>query len=410
MGNAFDVLKKRGFIEQATHKDEIREMLENEKVTFYIGFDPTADSLHVGHFVQLMAMAHLQRAGHRPIFLLGDGTAMIGDPSGRTDMRQMMTFETITHNKNCFVEQAERFIDFSEGNAIMESNSDWLLDLNYVSFIREIGRHFSVNRMLAAECFKNRMEKGLSFFEFNYMVMQAYDFLELFRRYGCRLQLGGNDQWSNIIAGADLIRRIENEAAYGMTFTLLTTSEGNKMGKTQSGAVWLDADKTPPFEFYQYWRNVADADVKNCLSLLTFLPMDEIERLSSLEGAEINKAKEILAFEVTKLVHGEEEAKKAAKAAKALFGEGALEGSVPSTEIAKGKFTDGMDIITLLSKAELISSRGEGRRLIQQGGITVNDDKITDIHTSITPDFFEDNMLMIRRGKKTYHQIVLKNE
>ncbi len=409
MGNAFDILKERGFIEQATHEDEIREMLGRNKVTFYIGFDPTADSLHVGHFVQLMAMAYLQRAGHRPIFLLGDGTAMIGDPSGRTDMRQMMTFETITHNKNCFIKQTERFIDFSEDNAIMENNASWLLDLNYVSFIREIGRHFSVNRMLTAECFKNRMEKGLSFFEFNYMIMQAYDFLELFRRYGCRLQLGGNDQWSNIIAGVDLIRRVENEAAYGMTFTLLTTSEGNKMGKTQSGAVWLDADKTSPFEFYQYWRNVADADVKNCLSLLTFLPMDEVERLSSLEGAEINKAKEVLAFEVTKLVHGEGEAKKAEKAARALFGKGVLGGSVPSTKISKSKFIDGMDIITLLSKVELIPSRGEGRRLIQQGGITVNDDKITDIHTLITLDFFEDGMLMIRRGKKTYHQVTLNN-
>ena len=410
MKNVFDTLKERGFIEQATHENEIREMLGKEKVTFYIGFDPTADSLHVGHFVQLMAMAHLQRAGHRPIFLLGAGTAMIGDPSGRTDMRQMMSLETINHNGRCFIEQTKRFIDFSEGKAIMENNANWLLNLNYVSFIREIGRHFPVNRMLAAECFKNRMEKGLSFLEFNYMIMQAYDFLELFRKYNCRLQLGGDDQWSNIIAGADLIRRIESETVYGMTFTLLTTSEGNKMGKTQSGAIWLDADKTSPFEFYQYWRNVADTDVRNCLSLLTFLPMDEVDRLSSLKDAEINKAKETLAFEVTKLVHGEEEAGKADKAAKALFGKGALGGSVPSTEISENEFIDGMDIITLLSRVELIPSRGEGRRLIQQGGISINDDKITDIGTLITLDFFEDGMLMIRKGKKTYHQVLLHND
>ncbi len=409
MENVFDVLKERGFVKQATHEDEIRQMLGKEKVTFYIGFDPTADSLHVGHFVQLMAMAHLQKAGHRPIFLLGGGTAMIGDPSGRTDMRQMMTPETITHNGNCFIEQTKRFIDFSEGNAIMENNANWLLNLNYISFIRDIGRHFSVNRMLAAECFKNRMEKGLSFFEFNYMIMQSYDFLELFRKYGCRLQLGGDDQWSNIIAGADLIRRVEGEAAYGMTFALLTTSEGNKMGKTQSGAVWLDSDKTSPFEFYQYWRNVADADVKNCLALLTFLPMDEVERLSSLEGAEINKAKEILAFEVTQLVHGEEEAKKAEEAAKALFGKGNLAGSVPSTEFPKDDFIDGIDIITLLTKVDLISSRGEGRRLIQQGGLTINDDKITDFNIIITLDFFKDKTLMIKKGKKTYHQVIISD-
>ena len=407
MENVFDVLKERGFVKQFTHEDEIREMLGKEKVTFYIGFDPTADSLHVGHFVQLMAMSHLQKADHRPIFLAGGGTGMIGDPSGRTDMRQMMTPETIQHNVDCFIEQSKRLIDLSQDKAIIENNANWLLDLNYVSFIREIGRHFSVNRMLTAECFKNRMEKGLSFFEFNYMIMQSYDFLELFRKYGCRLQLGGDDQWSNIIAGADLIRRVEGESAYGMTFTLLTTSEGQKMGKTQSGAVWLDPNKTSPFEFYQYWRNVADADVENCLSLLTFIPMDEVRRLGSLEGAEINKAKEILAFEVTKLVHGEEEAKKAEEAAKALFGQGALGGSVPSTEISKGEFTDGMDIITLLSKAELIPSRGEGRRVVQQGGVTINDEKISDINTLITLDFFKDDALMIKKGKKTYHQVKL---
>jgi len=409
MENVFDVLKERGFVKQFTHEDEIREMLGKEKVTFYIGFDPTADSLHVGHFVQLMAMAHLQKAGHRPIFLLGGGTAMIGDPSGRTDMRQMMTPETIQHNVNCFIEQTKGLIDLSEGSAIIENNANWLMELNYVSFIREIGRHFSVNRMLTAECFKNRMEKGLSFFEFNYMIMQSYDFLELFRKHGCRLQLGGDDQWSNIIAGADLIRRVESEAAYGMTFTLLTTSEGQKMGKTQSGAVWLDSKKTSPFEFYQYWRNVADADVENCLSLLTFMPMDEVRRLSALEGAQINKAKEVLAFEVTKLVHGEEEAQKAEEAAKALFGQGDLGGSVPSTDISKAEFVDGMDIITLLSKTELIPSRGEGRRLIQQGGVAINDKKITDINTPITLDFFNDDALMIKKGKKTYHQVKLMN-
>lgn len=407
MENIFDVLKERGFVKQFTHEDEIREMLGKEKVTFYIGFDPTADSLHVGHFVQLMAMSHLQKAGHRPIFLVGGGTAMIGDPSGRTDMRQMMTSETIQHNVNCFIEQTKRLIDLSEESAIIENNADWLMELNYVSFIRDIGRHFSVNRMLTAECFKNRMEKGLSFLEFNYMIMQSYDFLELFRRHGCRLQLGGDDQWSNIIAGADLIRRVEGASAYGMTFTLLTTSEGKKMGKTQSGAIWLDPNKTSPFEFYQYWRNVADADVENCLALLTFLPMDEVRRLSSLEGAEINKAKEVLAFEVTKLVHGEEEAKKAEEAAKALFGQGALGGSVPSTEISKAEFVDGMDIITLLSKTELIPSRGEGRRLIQQGGVAINDEKITDLNTLVTLDFFTDDTIMIKKGKKTYHQVKL---
>lgn len=408
MENIFDVLKDRGFVKQFTHEDEIRELLGKEKVTFYIGFDPTADSLHVGHFVQLMAMSHLQKAGHRPIFLAGGGTGMVGDPSGRTDMRQMMTPEIIQHNVNCFIDQSKRLIDLSENSgAIIENNANWLLSLNYISFIREIGTHFSVNRMLTAECFKNRMEKGLSFFEFNYMIMQAYDFLELFRRYGCRLQLGGDDQWSNIIAGADLIRRVESEPAYGMTFTLLTTSEGVKMGKTQSGAVWLDPKKTSPFEFYQYWRNVADADVEKCLSLLTFIPMDEVRKLGALEGAEINRAKEILAFEVTKLVHGEEEATKAEEAAKALFGQGALGGSIPSTDLPRSELAEGMDIITLLVTAELIPSRGEGRRLIQQGGVAINDEKITDINTVITLDFFKEDTLMIKKGKKTYHQVKL---
>lgn len=407
MQNAFDILKERGFIKQTTHEDEIREMLTKEKVTFYIGFDPTADSLHIGHFVQVMAMSHLQKSGHMPIFLLGGGTGMIGDPSGRTDMRQMLTPETIQHNVNCFIEQTKGLLDLSEDKAIIVNNADWLTNLKYIPFIREIGKHFSVNRMLTAECFKNRMEKGLSFLEFNYMIMQAYDFLELYRRHGCKLQLGGDDQWSNIIAGADLIRRVESKSAYGMTFSLLTTSEGKKMGKTQSGAIWLNPNKTSPFEFYQYWRNVADADVENCLSLLTFIPMDEVRRLGALEGVEINKAKEILAFEVTKLIHGEKEAKKAEEAAKSLFSKEKLAGSVPNTKIPKEEFNEGIDIITLLTKTDLVSSRGEGRRLIKQGGVSINDEKINNIDTSITLDFFEDNALMIKKGKKTYHQVKL---
>ncbi len=407
MQNVFDVLKERGFIQQATHEEEIRELLGKGPVTFYIGFDPTADSLHVGHFLQVIAMAHLQRAGHRPIFLLGGGTAMVGDPSGKTDMRKMLTQEEIQHNGLCFIDQTKRFLDFSEGKAILENNANWLLNLTYVPFLREIGRHFSVNRMLTAECFKSRMEKGLSFLEFNYMIMQSYDFLELYRRYDCRLQLGGDDQWSNIIAGADLVRRVEREAAYGMTFTLLTTSEGKKMGKTESGAIWLNPEKTSPFEFFQYWRNVDDKDVEKCLSLLTFLPMEEVRRLGALEGAEINKAKEVLAFEVTKLVHGEEEAEKAIEAAKALFGNGALAGSVPSTEIPSSEIAEGMDILTLLMKAELIPSRGEGRRLIQQGGITIDDVKVEDPNLTLKEDSFKAGTIMIKKGKKTYHQIKL---
>ncbi len=406
--NVFDTLKERGFIQQTTHEDEIRELLGKESVTFYIGFDPTADSLHVGHFLQIVTMMHLQRAGHRPIALVGGGTGMVGDPSGRTDMRQMMTLETIEHNANCFKKQLSRFLDFSEGKAIMVNNKDWLLELKYVPFIRDIGRHFSVNRMLTAECFKNRLERGLSFLEFNYMLMQSYDFLELYRRYNCKLQLGGDDQWSNIIAGADLIRRVEGAPAYGMTFTLLTTSEGVKMGKTQAGAVWLDAEKTSPFDFYQYWRNVDDADVEKCLSLLTFLPMDEVRRLGSLEGAEINQAKEILAYEVTKLVHGEEEAKKAHAAAKALFGDGAMTDNIPFTEISHADLAQGMDILTLLNKAGLISSKSEGRRLINQGGISIEGKKVEDPQMTITEKLFQNGTLMLRKGKKVYHQIRLK--
>ncbi|NLK96483.1 MAG: tyrosine--tRNA ligase [Epulopiscium sp.] len=407
MRNVYDILKERGFTEQTTHEEEIRELLGKESVTFYIGFDPTADSLHVGHFVTIMAMAHMQKAGHRPIALIGGGTAMVGDPTGKTDMRKMMTEETIAHNAECFKKQLSRFIEFGEDKAIMVNNADWLLNLNYISFLREIGVHFSVNRMLTYESYKTRMEKGLSFLEFNYTLMQSYDFLELYRKYNCKLQLGGNDQWSNILGGVELIRRIGHDDAYGMTFSLLTTSEGKKMGKTEKGAIWLDPEKTSPYDFYQYWRNVADADVKKCLSLLTFLPMEEVNRLSALEGAEINKAKEVLAFEVTKIVHGEEEAKKAETAAKALFAGGAQGGSIPTTEISKEELKEGMDIITLLQKTGLTPSRSEGRRLIQQGGIKVQDQKITDIDYLVTENDFSDNTVMIQKGKKVFHRVQL---
>jgi len=405
MENVFDMLQDRGFIKQATYEDDIRELLGKEKVTFYIGFDPTADSLHVGHFVQAMVMMHMQKAGHRPIVLLGGGTAMVGDPTGKTEMRKLMTQETIAHNAECFKKQLSRFIDFSEGKAIMVNNADWLLNLNYIEFLREIGRHFSVNRMLTAECFKSRMEKGLSFLEFNYMIMQSYDFLVLNREYGCSLQLGGDDQWSNIIAGADLIRRVDSKPAFGMTFRLLTTSTGAKMGKTEAGAVWLDPEKTSPYDFYQYWRNVDDADVEMCLSLLTFIPMDEVRRLCALEGAEINKAKEILAYEVTKIVHGEEEADKAQAAAKALFGAGSLEGSVPTTELPAAEFESGMDIMTLLVTSGLAESKSEARRLVTQGGIQLEGEKVSDIGFMVTADVFKDGALMIKKGKKVYHQI-----
>ncbi|MCR1898967.1 tyrosine--tRNA ligase [Irregularibacter muris] len=408
MKNVFDTLSERGYIEQSTHEEEIRELLGKESITFYVGFDPTGDSLHVGHFVQLMVMAHMQKAGHRPIALIGGGTAMVGDPSGRTDMRQMLTPEQIKKNGDAFKDQFSRLVDFSsEDKAIMVNNADWLMDLTYIPFLRDVGVHFSVNRMLTAECFKSRMEKGLSFIEFNYMLMQSYDFLELYRRENCKLQLGGNDQWSNIISGVDLVRRVESAQVYGMTFSLLTTSEGKKMGKTQSGAIWLDANKTTPYEFYQYWRNVDDADVEKCLALLTFLPMEEVKRLGSLEGAEINKAKEVLAFEVTKLVHGEEEARKADQAAKSLFGHEANATDLPSTEISKDDFVEGLDIISLLQRASLVSSRGEARRLIQQGGVYVNDERVKDIDQNITLEDFSEDTLMIRKGKKVYHQIKL---
>lgn len=405
MDNVYDILLERGFIEQMTHEEEIKKLLKNEKVTFYIGFDPTADSLHIGHFLTVMAMAHMQRAGHRPIALMGGGTGMVGDPTGRTDMRSMMTKEVIQHNVDCFKKQLSHFISFDNDNAIIVNNADWLLNLNYIDFLREVGVHFSVNRMLTAECFKTRMEKGLSFLEFNYMLMQSYDFLELNRKYGCKLQLGGNDQWSNIIGGVELIRRIQNKEAYGMTFTLLTTSEGKKMGKSMGGAVWLDPQKTTPYEFYQYWRNIDDRDVQKCLSLLTFLPMNEVRRLGSLKDEKINEAKEVLAYEVTKIVHSEEDAKKAQEAARALFKGGANSDSIPNTQINKSEFQDGMDIITLLQKANLIPSRGEGRRLIQQKGVKVNDEIVDSIDKKINLNDFKDNILVIQKGKKIFHHI-----
>jgi len=407
MPSVFETLKERGFIAQLTHEESIKKLLEEEKVTFYIGFDPTADSLHVGHFLQMMVMAHMQRAGHKPIALIGGGTAMIGDPSGRTDMRKMLTREEIQHNASNFKKQLAKLVDFSNDRALMLDNSEWLLNLNYVEFLRDIGVHFSVNRMLTAECFKSRLERGLSFIEFNYMLMQSYDFLKLYQDYGCRLQLGGDDQWSNIIGGVELIRRVEGKEAYGMTFTLLTTSEGKKMGKTQSGAVWLDAEKTSPYDFYQYWRNVHDADVIKCLKLLTFLPMDEIEKLAQLKDLEINEAKKILAYEVTKLVHGEEEAKKAQSAAQALFEKSGSTDTMPSTGIAASEFGDGMNILDLLLKTGLIPSKGEGRRLIAQGGIYVNDSRIDSIDAVISPEDFKNNEVIIRKGKKVYHKVEL---
>lgn len=404
MDNVFDILKERGFIAQTTHEEEIRELLGGGPVTFYIGFDPTADSLHIGHFLQLMVMSHMQRAGHKPIALLGGGTAMVGDPTGKTDMRKMMTQETIRHNADAFKTQMRRFIDFSDSKAIMVNNGEWLLDLNYVEFLREIGVHFSVNRMLTAECFKTRLERGLSFLEFNYMLMQSYDFLELYRRYGCRLQLGGDDQWSNIIYGVDLIRRAESASAYGMTFTLLTTGEGKKMGKTERGAVWLDPEKTSPYDFYQHWRNVADDEVAQRLALLTFLPMDEVRRLSTLEGEAINEAKEVLAYEVTKLVHGEAEARNAQKAAKALFGAGG-EAEVPGTVMTIAQFGEQSNIVDLLAYVGLASSKGEARRLVEQGGVYVNDGRIADIGHTLSGNDVRDGAVMIRKGKKVYFRI-----
>ncbi len=402
----YEELQARGLIAQVTDEELIRKLINNGEATFYIGFDPTADSLHVGHFMALCLMKRLQEAGNRPIALIGGGTAMIGDPSGRTDMRQMMTKETIDHNCECFKKQMSRFIDFSEGKALMVNNADWLLDLNYIEVLREVGAHFSVNRMLTAECYKQRMEKGLSFLEFNYMIMQSYDFYALYQRYGCNLQFGGDDQWSNMLGGTELIRRKLGKDASAMTITLLLNSEGKKMGKTQKGAVWLDPNKTSPFEFYQYWRNVADADVLKCLRMLTFLPLEQIDEMDKWEGSQLNTAKEILAYELTKLVHGEEEANQAQKAAKALFVGGGMAGSVPTKEYPKKTLDNGIDIITLLVDAKLAASRSEGRRLVQQGGVTVNDVKVPAFDTVYSSkDFNEEGALMIRKGKKGFCQI-----
>lgn len=408
MENVYDVLKARGLIAQATHEEEIRELLGKEKVTFYIGFDPTADSLHVGHFLQMIVMAHMQRAGHRPIALLGGGTGMVGDPTGRTDMRQMMTEETIAHNVECFRRQMGSVVDFSDGKALMVNNADWLMGLQYIPFLRDIGVHFSVNKMLTAECFKSRMEKGLSFIEFNYMLMQSYDFLKLYEEYGCKIELGGDDQWSNILGGVDLVRRVHGDQVYGLTFTLLTNSEGKKMGKTQSGALWLDPDKTSPYEFYQYWRNVDDADVIKCLKLLTFLPLEEIEQMAEWKDQKINDAKTILAYELTKLVHGEEEANKAKEAASAVFGGGVSSENMPSTEITAAELGDGMGILDLMAACGLIPSKGEGRRLVQQGGVSIDGSKIDDVAHMVTAADFQDGQIIIKKGKKIFHRVVLK--
>ena len=405
MANVLDELLERGYIKQFTHEAETRELLEKEKITFYIGFDPTADSLHVGHFIAMMFMAHMQKAGHRPIALVGGGTAMIGDPSGKTDMRKMLTKEQIQHNVDCIKKQLERLIDFSDDKALLVNNADWLLNLNYVDFLRDIGTHFSVNKMLTAECFKQRLEKGLSFLEFNYMLMQGYDFYMLNQKYGCKMELGGDDQWSNMIAGVNLIRRKSQGEAFAMTCTLLTNSQGQKMGKTVGGALWLDPEKTSPFEFYQYWRNVDDADVEKCLALLTFIPMDEVRRLGALEGSEINKAKEILAYEVTKLIHGEEEAAKAQEAARALFAGGVNMDNVPTVTISRDKL--GTDILTILAEEKVVPSKAEGRRLIQQGGLSLNGEKVTDFKRALTEEDFVDGSVLVKRGKKNYHKIEL---
>ncbi|MGL5345823.1 MAG: tyrosine--tRNA ligase [Peptostreptococcaceae bacterium] len=403
----YDELVARGLVAQITDEDELKELVNTGKAVFYIGFDATADSLHVGHFMALCLMKRLQMAGNKPIALVGGGTTMVGDPSGRTDMRQMMTPEQINYNCECFKKQMSKFIEFGEDKAVLVNNADWLLDLNYVELLREVGANFSVNRMLTAECYKNRMEKGLSFLEFNYMIMQAYDFYHLFEKYGCQMQLGGNDQWSNMLAGTDLIRRKLGENAYAMTITLLLNSEGNKMGKTANGAVWLDPNKTTPFEFYQYWRNVADADVFKCMRMLTFLPLEKIEEIEKWEGNRINEAKEVLAFELTKLVHDEEEAIKAQESARALFS-GAADANMPTTEIQEGDLTDGViDLISLLVKAELAPTRSEARRNIEQGGVTVDGEKVVDIKATFTKESLAGDGLVIKRGKKKFKKVVL---
>ena len=405
----YDELVARGLIAQVTDEEEIKDLINNGKATFYIGFDPTADSLHVGHFMALCLMKRLQMAGNKPIALIGGGTAMIGDPSGRTDMRQMMTPETIQHNCDCFKKQMSRFIDFSEGKALMVNNADWLMDLNYIDVLREVGAHFSVNRMLTAECYKQRMEKGLSFLEFNYMIMQSYDFYTLYQKYGCNMEFGGDDQWSNMLGGTELIRRKLGKDAYAMTINLLLNSEGKKMGKTQSGAVWLDPEKTSPFDFFQYWRNVADSDVLKCIRMLTFLPLEEIDAMESWEGAQLNQAKEILAFELTKLVHGEEEANKAREASHALFAGGGDSAHMPTVELSAADFADGdMDILALLVKTELAPSRSDARRAVEQGGVSVADEKVTDIKTAYNADSFGADGLVVKRGKKKFVKVVVK--
>lgn len=400
----FDVLKERGYIAQCTNEDEVRRLLDNERVTFYIGFDPTADSLHVGHFLGLMVMAHMQRAGHRPICLVGGGTGTVGDPSGRTDMRKMLTDEDIEHNCNRFKEQMARFIDFSDDKALIVNNGDWLRKLNYIELLRDIGPHFTVNRMLAAECYKNRMEKGLTFLEFNYMIMQSYDFLELHRRYNLKLEMGGDDQWSNIIGGVELTRRKTGDAVYGLTFTLLTKSDGKKMGKTAGGALWLDKEKTPVYDFYQYWRNVDDADVEKCLALLTFLPMEEVHRLGSLKDAAINEAKKVLAYEVTKLVHGEDEADKAQAAAEAVFGGSGSSENMPTIQLADDDI--GKKLLDILVTGQVFESKGEGRRLIKQNGLSLNDAKVADPDYVLVDGDFTDGEAIVRKGKKKFYRLV----
>ena len=405
----YDELVARGLIAQVTDEEEIKDLINNGKATFYIGFDPTADSLHVGHFMALCLMKRLQMAGNKPIALIGGGTARIGDPSGRTDMRQMMTPETIQHNCDCFKKQMSRFIDFSDGKALMVNNADWLMDLNYIDVLREVGAHFSVNRMLTAECYKQRMEKGLSFLEFNYMIMQSYDFYTLYQKYGCNMEFGGDDQWSNMLGGTELIRRKLGKDAYAMTINLLLNSEGKKMGKTQSGAVWLDPEKTSPFDFFQYWRNVADSDVLKCIRMLTFLPLEEIDAMESWEGAQLNQAKEILAFELTKLVHGEEEANKAREASHALFAGGGDSAHMPTVELSSADFADGdMDILSLLVKTELAPSRSDARRAVEQGGVSVADEKVTDIKTAYNADSFGADGLVVKRGKKKFVKVIVK--
>ncbi|MBM7833103.1 tyrosine--tRNA ligase [Clostridium sardiniense] len=408
MANVLDQLLERGYIKQFTHEKETRELLEKEKITFYIGFDPTADSLHVGHFIAMMFMAHMQRAGHRPIALLGGGTAMVGDPSGKTDMRKMLTKEQIKHNVDSIKKQMERFIDFTDDKALIVNNGDWLLDLNYIDFLREVGAHFTVNKMLSAECFKKRLatENGLSFLEFNYMLMQGYDFYVLNKKYNCKMELGGDDQWSNMIAGVDLVRKKSQESVFAMTCSLLTNSQGEKMGKTVGGALWLDPEKVSPFDFYQYWRNVADADVEKCLKLLTFLPMDEINKLSSLEGAEINEAKKVLAFEVTSLVHGEEEAKKAEEASAALFAGGNDMTNVP-TEVIKKEMIGG-SLLDALVEVNIFPSKAEGKRLMKQGGVTINDEKVTDFMRTLEESDFVDGSALVKRGKKKFYKLIVE--